>query len=143
MSNQLSRNFYLGHSGQLAQFVPKQDYSFISQRKNQELIHLTDQQINIQKDAAKEISQSSLIGASVIASEINWQTYSLKSEIRKLSKQVTNAVGSAAIDITASIKKLEQRVCSELMEIKWQLAQMSDTLDEILQNSVGCYSTIS
>jgi Tfp pilus assembly protein PilF len=98
-----------------------------------EMIHLARQQIEAQKTASREIAKSNLMGAQIIATEIEHQAYALDRTINQVGDKICGSITLAADQISDAIDMLGDRLCVELSEIKWQLTQQNKTLEKILE----------
>ena len=70
MSNSLIDRFRYGHSQWPAPFTPEAEMYIEGPKRQREMIYLARQQIDAQNLAAKNISQSNLIGAQIIAKTV-------------------------------------------------------------------------
>lgn len=132
MTQSLSQRYHYGNSAWPNPFTPEAELIYETPRREIEMIHLAKQQIKAQNDAGREIAKSNLIGAQVIAKEIELQTLALESTINQVGGRITESVALAANQISDAIEILGDRICIELSEIKWQLTQQNVTLENIL-----------
>jgi tetratricopeptide (TPR) repeat protein len=97
-----------------------------------EMIRLAEQQVELQEAAAREIAESNIACAEMIAAEIAQQTHTLKRTINQVGERMSDSISSAADQVSDAIDVLGDRLCAELSEIEWQLAQENKTLETIL-----------
>lgn len=115
-----------------ARHTPQAELVYGVPRRQNELIAIGRQQLEIQRSTAEEIVRSNIDAADIIAAEINQQTAALETSLQSLSDKVTSSVSDAADQVCWSIDILGARLCACLDEIKWQLAQIGTTLSGIL-----------
>jgi tetratricopeptide (TPR) repeat protein len=96
------------------------------------MIRLAERQLELQEAAAREIVESNIACAEMIASEIAQQTHTLKRTIDQVGERMSESISSAADQVSDAITVLGDRLCAELSEIEWQLAQENKTLEAIL-----------
>lgn len=109
-----------------------------SPRRQEAILELAKVQVQVQQLAAKEIAQSNIAGAHIISNEISQQTRVLSKNIKEVGTQIAESVSSASEQISTAVNVLGDRVCGELAEVRWLLAQQEDKLEGILytlQNS--------
>lgn len=133
MSNSLIDRFRYGHSQWPAPFTPEAEMYIEGAKRQREMIYLARQQIDAQNLAAKNISQSNLIGAQIIAKELGHQTKVLDNSIKQVGNLIAEEVSASTEKITSAIDHLNDSLCFELSEIQWQLAQLNKTLEKILK----------
>lgn len=115
-----------------APFSPQGELVYEGPRRQRELIALGRQQIDVQKAAASAVVRSNIAAAHIIASEISQQTVALDASLRDYSSRISSSVMDAADQISVAVEVLGDRLCAYLGEIRWQLAQQSETLTGIL-----------
>lgn len=120
-----------------SRFDPASELFYEGPRRQRQLIALAQQQLEGQKFAAREIAGSNLAGAKMVVNSINQQSEVLASAIDEMRVGFSRDITQAASDIASAIDWLGDRVCASLDEIRWQLAQMSKTLDGILATLRG------
>ena len=96
-------------------------------------IQLGKEQVEAQNKASQEIAKSNIDGAQIIASEIAYQTQALGVAIFEVGDKISGNILRAADQICDAVDVLGDRLCVELSEIKWQLAQQNETLEKILE----------
>ncbi len=99
-----------------------------SPARQRAMISLAEKQIAAQQQAAREIIASNIEGSRMVAAEIEQQT----EIIERGMGQLADAIGTAADQVSNAINHLGDRLCIELAEIRWELAQMGKTLEDIL-----------
>jgi len=115
-----------------APFSPQGELVYEGPRRQRELIALGRQQIEVQKGAASAVVRSNIAAAQIIATEIGQQTAALDASLRDYSNRISSSVMDAADQISVAVEVLGDKLCAYLGEIKWQLAQQSETLTGIL-----------
>lgn len=133
MSRSLVHRYHYGNSGWPNPFTPEAELIYNTPRREMEMIHLGRQQIEAQNNASREIAKSNLIGAQIIATEIEQQTQALDRTINQVGDRISGSITLAADQISDAIDMLGGRICVELSEIKWQLTQQNETLEKILE----------
>ena len=133
MNRSLVDTFYYGHGDWPSPFSPLADSVYNQPVREMQMVHIARQQLAAQERARKDILKSNIAGAQIIACEMERQTQALDGAIQGMGKQVTDAIGASADQVTGAIEELGQALCMELSEIRWQLAQQSATLDKILE----------
>jgi len=133
MSRSLVHRYHYGNSGWPNPFTPEAELIYKAPRRQMEMIHLARQQIDAQKNASQEIVKSNLIGAKIIANEIEQQTEALDRTINQVGDRISSSITLAADQISDALDVLGDRICVELSEIKWQLTQQNETLEKILE----------
>lgn len=128
MSRSLVDRYIYGNSGWPRAFTPEAG----TPRRERQMIRLAEYQIEAQKAVGREIVRSNIAGAQIIASEIAQQTLALDRTIKQVGESISDSISFAADQISDAIDILGNRLCAELSEIKWQLAQQNKTLEEIL-----------
>ncbi|RJP92426.1 MAG: hypothetical protein C4518_07170 [Desulfobacteraceae bacterium] len=101
-----------------------------SPRRQEILISLAEQQIEVQKDVAQEIITSNLTGAKIVTQEIAQQTLALEYAVQNVGKEVS----AAGEQVSYAIERLGRQLSSALYEIKWQLAQIKNQIAQ--QNKI-------
>ncbi|MBU1626906.1 tetratricopeptide repeat protein [bacterium] len=124
----MSRSLVGGNSGWPGAFTPEAEIVY----GKRQMIRLAEQQIEVQKTAAQEIVKSNIAGAQVIAAEIGQQNLALDRSINQVGDRISDSISFAADQISYVIGILGDRLCTELSEINWQLAQQNKTLEQIL-----------
>lgn len=132
MARSLIDKYTYGVSKWPAPLTPEAEILYENPRRQNEMINLARQQIDVQKEAARAVVQSNIAGAQIISAEIYQQTQILESVIDRMSNKLADGIAIAADQITNSIDVLGDRLCAELSEIKWQLCQQNDSLEKIL-----------
>lgn len=115
----LSRRFAYGKWDEASTLINEVEYGI--PRRQRELIDLSQRQLKAQRQAAQDISRSNIEAADIIAGEISRQT----EELGDLISQVGG-------NIVSAIDQFCDRLCIELVEIRWELAQITDKLDQML-----------
>lgn len=140
MNKTLRDRFYYGNSEWPSFFSPEAELVYKSPRRQEQLITLAQVQIQVQKDTAKKIRQSSLEAADIVAAEIESQTSEftnsledLRGSVEGLGDTIAWAFGEAAERLASEIDRAANRICADLTEIRWQLAQQQETLTGILR----------
>jgi len=101
-------------------------------RRQRQLIEIGRQQVEVQRASVQTIARSNIASAQIIAAEIQQQTLALDERLCKYSDRVSSSVMDAADQISSAIEFLGDRLCAYLGEIRWELAQQSETLAGIL-----------
>ena len=96
------------------------------------MIALAKQQIKEQQIATHQIAQSNIIGAQMVATEIQQQTRVLENSVQQVGATVAQEMSSAADQISYAVDALGNQISIELAEIQWQIAQENKTLEQIL-----------
>ncbi|MEO5362693.1 MAG: SUMF1/EgtB/PvdO family nonheme iron enzyme [Magnetococcus sp. DMHC-8] len=96
----------------------------------QRIIRLARRQAEVQRLAAREIANSTLEGADLLAATVVQQTDLLTTAIDQIAGQVSQTTAHLLLELFAS---LAPAFCLEMSEINWQLAQRSDPLDPLLE----------
>jgi len=99
----------------------------------EELQSLAKEQIKIQKTTSEDITRRNVEGAQIISSEIDQQTHELERAMERFASNVSASVLLAADQISDAVDMLGDHICADLDEIKWQLAQQNEALDQILR----------
>ena len=133
MTKALAHRFHYGNSDWPAPFTPEAELVYETPRREREMIHLAHKQIEAQNSAAKEIAESNKFGSQIVAAEIQQQTLTLDRTINQIGSRISDSISFASDQITDAIDLLGDRICLELTEIKWQLAQQNKTLEKILE----------
>jgi len=133
MTKALVHRFHYGNSDWPAPFTPEAELVYETPRREREMIHLAREQIEAQNSAAKKIAKSNMLGSQIISDEIQQQTLILDRTINQIGARISDSISFAADQITDAIDLLGDRICLELTEIKWQLAQQNETLEKILE----------
>ena len=107
-------------------------FSYGNSNRGREMLQLARQQVQAQKDAGLLIARSNLAGAKMVAAEIEEQTQRLDAAVNRMGEEITSFITEAADQITDAIDLLGDRICAELLEIRWQLSQQNKTLEKIL-----------
>ncbi len=128
-NTQLTRRFLADWP---APFTPEGELVYAAPRRQNELIAIGHQQVELQKAATKAIVRSNLAGAEIIANEIGHQTSVLTAGLRECSDRISSSVMDAADQLSSVFEAVGDRLCAYLGEISWQLAQQSETLTGIL-----------
>jgi hypothetical protein len=110
MANELINRFCLGNSGKIISFEFSGDSLRLIEPKQQELIHFGRQQIEIQEKAIREIKNSNIKAADIIANEIENQTSILREDIKRYSGEVCEAIYDTASDYQDAFELLGDRV---------------------------------
>jgi len=126
MSRSLVDRYTYGNSEVVREIV------YETPRRDRQMIQLAERQIEAQNDAAQEIAISNIVGARIIASEIVQQTQAMERTANEFAGRMSDSILFAADKISDAISILGDRLCVELSEINWQLAQQNETLEEIL-----------
>jgi tetratricopeptide (TPR) repeat protein len=121
MSRSLMEKYTYGHTRPLTALSPEGDFFYGIPKRQKELVALTKKQIDMQQAAAQHIAASNIEAADMIVREIDRQTRSLEGALGRVGDQI-----SAAIEI------LGDRVCAELSEIRWELAQQRAISEQML-----------
>lgn len=121
-----------GNSGWPAPFTPEAELVIETPRREREMINLARQQVEAQNHAPREIVKSNIANAQIIAAELNQQTHALELAISNSADKISDSVSFAADQISDAIDILGNRICMELSEIRWQLIQQNETLEQIL-----------
>jgi len=103
-----------------------------SPARQRTLISLAEKQIATQERIALEIVSSNLQGSQIIADEVVKQTEILENALGRVANKISGDISAAAEKISGEIEYFGDRLCIELSEIKWELAQQSKTLEKIL-----------
>ena len=125
--------YYYGHGDWPSVFSPAADSVYQQPVRERQMINIARQQLAAQERARKDIVKSNIAGAQIIACEMEHQTQALEGAIQGMGRQVTDAIGASADQITGVIEGVGQALCMELSEIRWQLAQQSATLERMLE----------
>lgn len=133
MSRSLIDRYSFGHSGFIAPFSAEAEIVFETPRRERQMISLARQQIEAQNAAGHKISKSNIVGAQIIAAEIAQQTQALDRTMNQVGDRISGSISIAADQLSDAIDYLGDRLCLELSEIKWQLAQQNKTLEGILE----------
>ncbi len=132
MSRSLIDRYTYGNSGFIAPFSAEAEIVFETPRREREMIQLGRKQVEAQNRASREIARSNIEGAQIIASEIAYQTEALGMAISQAETTISESVLEGARQVCESVDALGDRLCAELSEIRWQLAQQNETLERIL-----------
>lgn len=104
--------------------TPQQEiYEEITQdapRRQELLLALGEQQIAAQKAATKEIIQSNMKGAGIVATEIAQQTRAMETVVQHMGQEVS-LVGER---MSHAVEELGERLSGGLYELHWQVAQV-------------------
>src|ERR1035441_9216150 len=133
MNRSLVETYYYGHGDWPSVFSPAADSVYKQPVREMQMISIAKQQLAAQERARNDIVKSNIAGAQIIACEMERQTQALEGAIQGMGRQVADAIGASADQVTGAIEELGQALCMELSEIRWQLAQQSATLDKILE----------
>jgi hypothetical protein len=90
--------------------------------RQRELVSLAKSQVEAQKEAARNIMSSHFQAAQMISREVENQTRDLE-----------RSVGQMSDEISSALDYLGDRVCGDLSEIRWELAQLRAASEQILQ----------
>lgn len=116
-----------------AVYTPAGQVIYEGPRKQDQLIALARRQVDAQRAAAAEITESNIEAAQIIASEIERQTESLGQAIGGMSMEISEAVRDSSAQVTRAVDRLGDRICASFTEVKWQLLQQGKTLDKLLE----------
>jgi tetratricopeptide (TPR) repeat protein len=86
--------------------------------ENMKIYDAVREQIRIQKKTVKEVRASNLEAAHLIANELESQ-----------NKVLTESIKTSSDDIVTQLQSLENKLCKELSEIRWQLIQVTGLLE--------------
>lgn len=113
-------------------WTPEAELVYGIPRRQQQLIAIGQQQLELQQRAAREIGASGVAAAQIIAAELEQQTADLEECIESCVAGLASNLADAADQISAAAEVLGDRLCAHLGEIAWQLAQQEDVLRGIL-----------
>jgi len=132
MSELMERFMYGNARGMTPQEQVFRELTEQSPQRQRAMISLAKQQIETQKSTADKIRQSNLAGAKIIANEIAQQTQVIEQTVQRVGERISNDILFAANRVSEAVELLGDRLCLELSEIRWELAQQNTTLEKIL-----------
>lgn len=127
MSQSLNNRFFYGNTS-FAPLTLERAVILDKPRRDEKLIALSKSQIEAQYHTAREIAKSNIVGAEIVANEISHQTAILEGAINQVSTNVL-AIGD---QISDAILDVGESICAELLEIRWQIIQQNEKLDQII-----------
>jgi tetratricopeptide (TPR) repeat protein len=133
MYRSLAQRFHSGNSEWANPFTLQAGRVDETPRSEMEIIRSARQQIDVQNAVGREIAGSNVVGAQIITNEIEEQTQALNKSTNEIGERISESIILAADQISDAIDMLGDRLCLELSEIKWQLAQRNKTMEEILE----------
>ena len=132
MSGSLSHRFTHGNSGFIMPGTYEHDNVVGGPKREREMIQLAKHQIVAQREAGREIAMSNIAGSQMISDEISRQTLDLTSSLSNMEAGISREISESSNRISTSIEGFGDLLCVEMSEIKWELAQQSKTLENIL-----------
>ena len=121
MPRSLLERYTYSNFADLPPVSPEADFFFGGPARQRELVQLTKAQIALQAQTVTAFREATGELASVVRNELEYQTAALCAVVRE-----------GADNIVSSVDALSDRLSSELVEIRWQLSQLSTTNDQIL-----------
>jgi tetratricopeptide (TPR) repeat protein len=122
MAGSLIQRYTYGNFVDLPMLSPEADFYLGGPERQRELVTLSKMQLTAFQDVTAAVRDSNLQTAGIISNELQRQFDDLKS-----------VIASGTDSIVSAVDDLGDRLSGELVEIRWELAQLAKASDQILE----------
>lgn len=128
----MSSPLFVRFSGWPAPLTPESEILFETPSRERQMIQLAKNQIINQKEIGGMIVKSNLMGANMVANEIQYQTAALEGIISKVGDQISSVIQDSAEQVCNMMDMIGNRICASLDEVRWELVQQNAISSKIL-----------